>query len=84
MYSESVLGTVVSHPGYLVVESGVSEKAPVEDNLIISQQDGVKLERDQDHQADVGEAGEDVEGQQDDEETFYNKIDGFVGQQNCH
>ena len=84
MYSEGVLGTVVSHPRYLVVESGVSEQAPVEDNLIISQQDGVKLYRDHDHQADVGETGQDVQDQQDDEETFYNKIDGFVGHQDCH
>ena len=84
MYSEGVLSTVVSHPGYLVVESGVSEEAPVENNLIISQQDGVKLYRDHHHQADVGETGENVQDQQHNEETFYNKIYGFVGQEDGH
>ena len=84
MYPESVLSTVVSHPRYLVVESGVGEQAPVEDDLIISHQVGVKLYRDDHHHADVGDAGQDVQGQQDNEETFYNKIDGFVGHQNRH
>ena len=84
MNSESVLSTVVSHPGYLVVESGVGEEAPVENYLIISHQKGVKLYRDHHHQADVGQTGQDVQDQQQNEETFYDKIDGFVGDEDRH
>ena len=83
MNSKGVFSTVVSHPSYLVVQSGEGEKAPVENNLIMSQQDGVKLHRDHHNQADVGQAGQDVQGQQDNEETFYNKIDGSVADEDC-
>ena len=78
IYPESVLGVVVSQPGDLVVESGECEEAPAGDVLELFQETAVKLQPEECHEGEVGETGEDVDQEEEDEQTFHHNIDCVV------